>query len=66
MVGDSAASASYVKRKIEVCDEIGIVPKLFHLSDGVEQEEVVRRIQGLNGEEEVDGILVQVSWWDAI
>ncbi|HEX5821475.1 MAG TPA: bifunctional methylenetetrahydrofolate dehydrogenase/methenyltetrahydrofolate cyclohydrolase FolD [Solirubrobacterales bacterium] len=60
LVGDDPASAIYVRRKREACEEVGI-SSFHHEPDGsVSQEDLLDLVHELNESEEVDGILVQL------
>ena len=60
LVGDDKASAIYVRRKREACEEVGI-RSFHHEPDGsVSQEELLELVGELNESDEVDGILVQL------
>jgi methylenetetrahydrofolate dehydrogenase (NADP+)/methenyltetrahydrofolate cyclohydrolase len=60
LVGDDPASAIYVRRKQEACEEVGI-RSFDHKPDGsIPQEELVELVSELNDTDEVDGILVQL------
>jgi methylenetetrahydrofolate dehydrogenase (NADP+)/methenyltetrahydrofolate cyclohydrolase len=60
LVGDDPASAIYVRRKQEACEEVGI-RSFDHTPDGsLSQEELLELVADLNDNEEVDGILVQL------
>jgi len=66
LVGDDPASAIYVRRKREACEEVGI-RSFHHEPDGsIEQEELLDLLQNLNEDDEVDGILVQLPLPDQI
>src|SRR5262249_50043512 len=66
LVGDDPASAIYVRRKREACEEAGI-RSIHHEPDGsVAQEALVDLVRELNESEEVDGILVQLPLPDQI
>ncbi len=66
LVGDDPASAIYVRRKREACEEVGI-RSLHHEPDGsISQEELLDLVRELNESEEVDGILVQLPLPDQI
>ncbi len=60
LVGDDPASAIYVRRKREACEEVGI--RSFHHEPGgdVAQAELEALVGELNGNDEVDGILCQL------
>jgi methylenetetrahydrofolate dehydrogenase (NADP+)/methenyltetrahydrofolate cyclohydrolase len=60
LVGDDPASAIYVRRKREACEEVGI-RSIHHEPDGsVSKEELLDLVHELNESDEVDGILVQL------
>jgi methylenetetrahydrofolate dehydrogenase (NADP+) / methenyltetrahydrofolate cyclohydrolase len=60
LVGDDPASAIYVRRKHEACEEVGI-RSFDHKPDGsISQEDLLALVGELNDNEEVDGILVQL------
>ena len=60
LVGDDPASAIYVRRKHEACEEVGI-RSFDHKPDGsISQEDLLALVQELNDSDEVDGILVQL------
>jgi methylenetetrahydrofolate dehydrogenase (NADP+) / methenyltetrahydrofolate cyclohydrolase len=66
LVGDDPASAIYVRRKREACEEVGI-RSFHHEPDGsIVQEELLELVQNLNEDDEVDGILVQLPLPDQI
>ncbi len=59
MVGDDPASKVYVRNKSRACDEIGIQYQEHLLSDNITQEELLKLINKLNKDEDVNGILLQ-------
>jgi methylenetetrahydrofolate dehydrogenase (NADP+) / methenyltetrahydrofolate cyclohydrolase len=60
LVGDDPASAIYVRRKHEACEEVGI-RSFDHKPEGsISQEDLLALVEELNESEEVDGILVQL------
>jgi methylenetetrahydrofolate dehydrogenase (NADP+)/methenyltetrahydrofolate cyclohydrolase len=66
LVGEDAASAIYVRRKREACEEVGI--RSFHHEPpgDTAQEELIDLVAELNADDEVDGILVQLPLPDAV
>ncbi|KQZ02346.1 bifunctional 5,10-methylene-tetrahydrofolate dehydrogenase/5,10-methylene-tetrahydrofolate cyclohydrolase [Pseudolabrys sp. Root1462] len=60
MVGNNAASAVYVRNKIRACHEVGIRSSRFDFPADVDPAEVLTRIQALNADPAVHGILVQL------
>lgn len=66
LVGDHPASVSYVKGKAKACNEIGMLNQLIHFSKDITEEELCDKIQQLNQDDTVDGILVQLPLPDHI
>jgi methylenetetrahydrofolate dehydrogenase (NADP+)/methenyltetrahydrofolate cyclohydrolase len=60
LVGDDQASAIYVRRKQEACEEVGIEPIHHELSADAPEQELLALVAELNGDERVTGILVQL------
>jgi len=59
LVGDDPASAVYVRNKIRACQETGIRSELIQLPANTTEADLLARIQALNLDDAVDGILVQ-------
>lgn len=60
LVGDNPASISYVTGKGKACKLVGINHTLHHLEDTVTEDELVKLIEKLNQDDQVDGILLQL------
>lgn len=60
LVGDNAASASYVRGKRKACAEVGIVSLPHELPASVSHAELLEVVQSLNARRDVHGILVQL------
>lgn len=60
LVGHNPASMSYVRGKEKACNEIGMENNIVTLPETVTQDDVMKVIQDLNQDPEVDGILVQL------
>ena len=60
LVGDDPASHAYVRGKRRDAEEVGIVSMHHELPADVSQEELGELIGGLNEDDAVDGILVQL------
>lgn len=58
-VGEDPASVSYVAKKNKTAAEIGMIPRLELLPDTVSREELFAKIDALNADPTVHGILVQ-------
>ncbi len=60
LVGEDPASATYVRNKGKACEEVGIKSVQMHRPATVAREELLDIIHGLNKDETIDGILVQL------
>jgi methylenetetrahydrofolate dehydrogenase (NADP+) / methenyltetrahydrofolate cyclohydrolase len=60
LVGDDAASALYISSKHKAADEVGIRPLDHRLPADVSEDEVVKLVAELSGDDRVDGILPQL------
>ena len=60
LVGDDPASCSYVRGKAKASEEVGIKNTTITLESTTSQEKLLEIISGLNADDEVDGILVQL------
>ncbi|MEE9237302.1 MAG: bifunctional 5,10-methylenetetrahydrofolate dehydrogenase/5,10-methenyltetrahydrofolate cyclohydrolase [Thermoplasmata archaeon] len=59
LVGEDPASRMYVGMKRRACSEVGISSEVLKLPSAVPEEELLQRIDSLNGNSRVNGILVQ-------
>jgi methylenetetrahydrofolate dehydrogenase (NADP+)/methenyltetrahydrofolate cyclohydrolase len=60
LVGDDPASAVYVKSKIKACESVGIASFGLTLPASTSREELLARVDELNADDDVHGILVQL------
>ena len=60
LVGDDPASQVYVENKRKACKEVGINSMVFKLPENTTQTELLELIGKFNGDEDIDGILVQL------
>ena len=60
LVGDDAASATYVRSKAKACQEAGIHSSQITRPGDISQPELIRIIHELNADLQVHGILVQL------
>jgi len=60
LVGTDTASETYVASKVKNCREIGITSSLFRFDNSITEVELLQKIEELNNEEDIDGILVQL------
>jgi methylenetetrahydrofolate dehydrogenase (NADP+)/methenyltetrahydrofolate cyclohydrolase len=66
LVGDDPASHVYVANKRRACEEAGMRSIHHGLDKGTSQAELLELVERLNGDPEVDGILVQLPLPPAI
>ena len=60
IVGELPASKIYVEKKVQACLEVGMHSIKRELPDNISEQELIAEINKLNGNETVDGILVQL------
>ncbi len=60
IVGDDPASRVYVNNKKKACEYVGFGSEEYALDENVSQEELLKLIEKLNSDNEVDGILCQL------
>jgi methylenetetrahydrofolate dehydrogenase (NADP+)/methenyltetrahydrofolate cyclohydrolase len=60
LVGDDPASHVYIASKHRAAGEAGMYPRDVRLPADATEGEVLRLVEGLNGDDSVDGILVQL------
>ncbi len=60
LVGDDPASQAYVGSKKRMCENLGFGHKDIRLPENTSQEALMNEIAGLNSDDSVDGILVQL------
>lgn len=60
LVGDDPASHVYVRRKEQACAQLGLHSEVYRLPASTTEEELLQRIDQLNRNPEIHGILVQM------
>ena len=60
LVGNDPASAVYVRNKHKACLDAGIESYVITMSENTEESELIAKIDELNADEKVNGILVQL------
>jgi methylenetetrahydrofolate dehydrogenase (NADP+) / methenyltetrahydrofolate cyclohydrolase len=66
LVGDNFASVKYVERKEKVARELGINGVIHHLDNKVNTLDIIHLIDSLDGDDEVDGYMVQLPLPDHV
>ena len=60
IVGENPASQVYVRNKKKACEYIGIGSRSFELAEETTEDELLKLIDDLNANDEINGILVQL------
>ncbi|MBM3432210.1 MAG: bifunctional 5,10-methylenetetrahydrofolate dehydrogenase/5,10-methenyltetrahydrofolate cyclohydrolase [Bacteroidetes bacterium] len=60
LIGNNGASATYVGAKVKACEEAGILSTLLHYENDLPEQTLLEKIESLNNDPDVDGILVQL------
>lgn len=60
LVGTNGASQTYVNSKVKACNEIGFISTLIEYEEEISEMKLLDKIQELNEDMSVDGILVQL------
>lgn len=60
LVGHDGGSETYVASKVRTCEEIGFKSTLIRYEDNVTEEELLRKVDELNNDPDVDGFIVQL------
>lgn len=60
LVGENPASYTYVKNKEKISKKIGIYSEVHHLPSNTSEPELLKLIEALNFDKNIDGILVQL------
>ncbi len=60
IVGENAASRTYVRNKVRACEEAGVHSQLHEFPADAAEMEVLARVKQLNDDPRIDGVLVQL------
>ena len=60
LVGNDGASLTYVNSKVKSCEKIGFGSTLVQLEDTISEAELLKTINQLNDNPEIDGFIVQL------
>src|SRR5215210_5051144 len=60
LAGSNGASETYVASKVKNCAEIGFQSTLIRFDENISEESVLKKIDELNTDDFIDGILVQL------
>ncbi|KGN96559.1 5,10-methylene-tetrahydrofolate cyclohydrolase [Porphyromonas sp. COT-108 OH2963] len=60
LVGHDGGSETYVASKMKTCEEVGFKSSLIRYEEDITEEELLKAIQSLNEDDELDGFIVQM------
>lgn len=60
LVGENKASKKYVNFKEKACEELGIDSIVFRMPENTSEEAIIKKIDDLNNDKNINGILVQL------
>lgn len=60
LVGEDPASSTYVANKMKAAQNVGIDSKTEKFPDTLSESELLKKIDELNTDDNIDGILIQV------
>jgi methylenetetrahydrofolate dehydrogenase (NADP+)/methenyltetrahydrofolate cyclohydrolase len=60
LVGHDGGSETYVASKIKNCEKVGFKSTLVRFEDNVTEEELLKKVEELNADADIDGIIVQL------
>jgi methylenetetrahydrofolate dehydrogenase (NADP+) / methenyltetrahydrofolate cyclohydrolase len=60
LVGNNGASETYVGAKVKACEEVGFKSTLIRFEKDISERKLLEKIESLNGDIDIDGILVQL------
>jgi len=60
LVGDDGASQTYVDNKVKSCKEVGYHYTMMRFADTISEEKLMKHIDHVNNDDDVDGFIVQL------
>lgn len=66
LVGNDGGSETYVSHKVKDCEEVGFRSTLIRMAASVSEDELLGKVMELNGDPELDGLIVQLPLPDHI
>jgi methylenetetrahydrofolate dehydrogenase (NADP+)/methenyltetrahydrofolate cyclohydrolase len=60
LVGHDGGSETYVASKIKNCEKVGFKSTLVRFEDNVTEDELLKKVEELNADADIDGIIVQL------
>ena len=66
LVGNNGASETYVANKVKSCEELGFTSTLLRFPPSITEAELLQKVQEINDNPEMDGLIVQLPLPDHI
>ncbi len=66
LVGNNGASQTYVNAKVKACEYVGFKSTLIHLEDNISEYDLLSKINEINKNNSIDGLIVQLPLPDHI
>lgn len=66
LIGDNAASETYVRNKVRSCEQVGFHSTLIRRDAAISQEDLLEIVHELNDDDDIDGFIVQLPLPDHI
>ena len=60
LIGNDSASKAYVGHKVKACNAVGFDSTLIEKEEGITEEEVLKIVEDLNNNDNIDGFIVQL------
>lgn len=60
IVGNDGASETYVGNKVRTCEAMGYKSTLVRFDESVTEEELLKKVEDINNDEDIDGLIVQL------
>lgn len=60
LVGNDGASETYVASKVRTCESLGFNSSLFRYDADVSEEKLLSKIEDVNADDDIDGLIVQL------
>src|SRR5688572_7423996 len=60
LIGDDGASQTYVDNKVKACKAVGFHYTMMRFADTISEEKLMRHIDHVNNDDDVDGFIVQL------
>jgi len=66
LIGDDGASQTYVDNKVKACNSVGFHYTMMRFADTISEERLMKHIDHVNNDDDVDGFIVQLPLPDHI